>query len=748
MRISIVILGALGLLMLFVTYTGDVVSGAIKTGSATNVAFTLGYMLCCIVWMIGIFYANQSHEDAGLFEEMTESIFIIDRSARTILCVNQATTDLLGFRRDDLIHRSASQLFAGNETVVDKLLEVKSHQDCDSSTQTFSAMRKDGSLVDMQFTVRPVRYHGAGCVLVSGRDMSARLKVMEDQSRLAAILESSVSGLCACNNEGIIVNWNRAAALILGYRSKDVIGKPFMMLMQEENHKERWKSFQTLMAGKAVPPYEGEAVHKSGKKVYVHMDVSPIRNAEGQVVGVSALFRDIGKEKEKERLLREKEERLRIAFKTAKLGLWDYDCTNDAMQILSDAGNVFLEYDLTDKQWTCGRVASLIHPKERQQSELEFQRILSSRSDFPLNFTARFQTQNGVYRWIHVTGQVIERNEEGLPVRVIGVNRDVSQEVRDRQREESERLRTKTLLAWSERTKASRKDILDFTLQKSVELTDSPLGLIGEVDREKDQLKVSWLIQGVWPNRTGQLAGHETTAERFAIGGSPLWTKAILTGEPMTANSPALDAKDRNFFGVHNPIEKYLTVPILEEGRIAGVVMVANKEEDYASHDVIELQLLAQGMWSHMRKIDLENARTKVEREHKIILENLQEGVLCFNQDRRVAYANRFACEMLKRTPEEFLGQACDEADSGKDEGDVLRVAQETFRTERTCHREIVSPDGYRYDVTARPVCDEDGKLFRVVETFFVLSTENLPVSLPEVTTDPIDIPNGNMSLG
>ncbi|MGD9127223.1 MAG: PAS domain S-box protein, partial [Planctomycetia bacterium] len=714
--------------------------------SALNFGFLLGFFLCCIVWLTSIFHFKRTTEDAGLFEEMSEAVFIIDCHHRTILCVNKATVDLLGFQRHDLIHRAASHLFAGNETVVDKLLDTKNFKKDGTSTQMVSTMRKDGSLIDMHFVVRSVRYHGAHCVLVSGRDVSTKLKVIEDQARLSAILESSTSGLCACDREGIIVNWNRAAARILGYRPKDVIGKPFMILVTKEQHKKRWEMFQTLIKGKVIPPYEGKAVHKDGRTVYVHMDVAPIRNENGEVIGISAIFRDIGDSIKTQRELKEKEERLQMAFQAAEVSLWDYDCDTDTLHILSEYSSTFLGYDYDDTEWSFARVSGMIHPKDRQQSEIKFQQALTSTSDEPFSFTSRFLTKKGSYRWINVTGQVSERNEDGSPKRVIGLNRDMSQKMLERQREECERLRLKTLLAWSERSDATRKDILEFTLQKSVDLTSSPLGLIGEVDETKEQLNVTWLIQGVWPSKTGRLAGHEATAEQFAINGSPLWTKAVLTGEPMIANAPDLDAKDRNFFGVHNPIERYLAVPIIEEGRIAGVVMVANKEEDYAIHDVIELQLLAQGMWNHMHKIDVENSRKKLELEHNIILENLQEGVICFNQNCQATYVNRFACEVFGRSPEEIIGRVSDDAELGEKYCDIIRVSQEVLQTKKACYKEIVSSDGQRYNVKAMPVLDEEGELFHVVETFYILCAQNVSTALTDVA-NPLCSTNENTLL-
>lgn len=735
MRIFTLILGTAGLLLLIGTYAGKMVFTETPLISSLDLGFFLGFVFCCATGLFFLLHIKRFGEDAALFEEFDEPVFIINQRNRTLECINRATLDLFEFRREDLFRRPASHLFAGNEALIDKLFDVQSRPNT-TVKQTASAMRKNGSLVTMQLSVRAIRYHGENCVMVNGRDMSEKNRILEEQARLAAILESNTSGLYACNREGIITNWNKAATKILGYRTKEILGKPFMTLIKEENRDTRWKWYQELLLGKLIAPHEEEAIHKNGKIAYLHMDVSPIRDLEGNVIGTSALFRDIGKNKESEKELKENSQRLQIVLQTAQLGLWDYDCTNDSFRFLSLRNREAFIDNAQGIKWNYQKIVNLIHPFDRQQSEIEFQRFLQSPLEDQLNLTVRIRTKDDVYRWARVTGQATERDENGLPAKVIGVSQDMSKEIAERQREESEKLRIKTLLAWSERTNASREDIIDFTLQKAVELSDSPLGLIGEINKQTNQLSISWFIPGVWPSRTGGLTVSKITTERFTITGSPLWTKAIHTREPVTINNPNLDVKDRDFFGKHNPIERYMTIPILEEGRVAGIVMVANKEEGYATHDVIELQLLAQGMWSHIRKIELESERKKAELEKNIILENLQEGVICVAKDHRVTYANRSICEFIGKSVEEIVGHVYNETDPNVDLLEPICVLQEAMQMKQPCHKEIVTAEGHRYEISANPICDEQGELFRVVETISALSAEDATPYFVEGTSE------------
>ena len=724
MRISIFIIGMVGLLIVFAISSIRMIFGDVYSTTTMNFVFFLGFTLSCAAWLFATFRLKRLDENAGLLEEINESVFIIERNSRTIVCVNQATIDLLDFQRDDLLHRPASHLFAGNETIVDKLVESKPLNSHAFQSLTTSAMRKNGSLIQMQLIARPVRYHGADCVMITAHNISEKAKVFEEQARLAAILESSASGLCAANQEGIITNWNKAATKILGYRAKEMLGKPFMVIIREENRQERWEWYKSMLAGDSLPPYETEVIHKTGKMVPIHVDASAIHNSKGEIIGASVLFRDIKKRKESEKELEESTLRLKIALQAAELGLWDYDCINDKINIISDPGYELFGYQ-AEKGWSHQKFSSLIHPLDRQQSELEIQYILNSETDTTLDLKVRFRKQDGTYRWTKINGQVTERNANGRPTRIIGICQDISKEMIERQREESEKLRIKTLLAWSERTDATREDILEFTLQKAVELTGSAFGLIGEVNSQEDQLNVSRTVQGSWADKTGIAPPRRIKTERFEIGGSPLWTKAIHTSEPVAINNPDLDIENLHFFGEHNQIERYMTVPILDEGHVAGIVMVANKEEGYASHDVIELQLLAQGMWSHIRKIELENARKKVEQEKNVILDNLQEGVLCIAEDHRIIYANRSACQMVGKPMEEIVGHTYHETCPSVNHCNTICMMHDAIDAKQSCHTEITTDKGNRYEMKTSPVSTEQGETFHVVEAFCACSANN-----------------------
>jgi PAS domain-containing protein len=65
-----------------------------------------------------------------------------------------------------------------------------------------------------------------------------------------------------------------------------------------------------LVSGESVEQLETERVHKDGRRIPIFVTYSPIRNAQGKVVSVSAIAHDISERKRAEAALREKEDRL------------------------------------------------------------------------------------------------------------------------------------------------------------------------------------------------------------------------------------------------------------------------------------------------------------------------------------------------------------------------------------------------------------------------------------------------------
>jgi len=124
---------------------------------------------------------------------------------------------------------------------------------------------------------------------------------------MAAVVEYSCDAIYSSRPDGTITSWNRAAELLYGYTSEEAVGSPMSRLAPPERQEEAERNRELLNRGANVAPYRTERMRKDGTRCPVLLSVSPLRNARGEIVGASAIARDISAEKQSEEAIRRSE---------------------------------------------------------------------------------------------------------------------------------------------------------------------------------------------------------------------------------------------------------------------------------------------------------------------------------------------------------------------------------------------------------------------------------------------------------
>jgi PAS domain S-box-containing protein len=134
---------------------------------------------------------------------------------------------------------------------------------------------------------------------------------------LAAIVESTDDAVVSKSLDGIIRSWNASATRIFGYTAEEIVGKHITTIIPPELHDEETRIIERIRAGKRIDHFETVRIAKDGRRIAISITVSPIRNAQGQVIGASKIARDISDRRRSEEQLRES--RGRIAAEAAAL---------------------------------------------------------------------------------------------------------------------------------------------------------------------------------------------------------------------------------------------------------------------------------------------------------------------------------------------------------------------------------------------------------------------------------------------
>ena len=135
---------------------------------------------------------------------------------------------------------------------------------------------------------------------------------------LAAIIESSEDAIISKTLDSTITSWNAGAERLFGYAPHEAIGKSIRIIIPEDRLPEEDMILGKLRNGERIEHFETVRRHKDGTLIEISVTVSPVRDAQGMVIGASKIARDIRERKHAEQqqrlLLQEMRHRVRNLF--------------------------------------------------------------------------------------------------------------------------------------------------------------------------------------------------------------------------------------------------------------------------------------------------------------------------------------------------------------------------------------------------------------------------------------------------
>jgi PAS domain S-box-containing protein len=180
-----------------------------------------------------------------------------------------------------------------------------------------------------------------GCifVLITGwmlyllvrRGVDQQNQSQESISRLAGIVESSADAVISKSLDSKVTSWNKAAERIFGYTAEEIVGQSIHRLFPPQKSAETRQILDRVKEGQSVEHFETPCLNKEGKALHVSFTLSPIRDAEEKIIGVSIIGRDETDSKSMEEALKQSEQDYRGLFDNAHDALLILDLGNETV---------------------------------------------------------------------------------------------------------------------------------------------------------------------------------------------------------------------------------------------------------------------------------------------------------------------------------------------------------------------------------------------------------------------------------
>jgi PAS domain S-box-containing protein len=114
---------------------------------------------------------------------------------------------------------------------------------------------------------------------------------------LASIVEFSDDAILGISPEGNITSWNNGAQKIFGYTELEAVGKSVWLIYPQHNKLELQEILSRLNKGEVLDHFETQRQAKDGTILEVSLSISPIKDSEGKVIGISKIIRDLSRQK-------------------------------------------------------------------------------------------------------------------------------------------------------------------------------------------------------------------------------------------------------------------------------------------------------------------------------------------------------------------------------------------------------------------------------------------------------------------
>jgi diguanylate cyclase (GGDEF)-like protein/PAS domain S-box-containing protein len=247
---------------------------------------------------------DTSHFQATLLAAVGQAVIVTDPQGRIVFW-NPAAEALYGWNAAQAMGREKDDLLTTGDRPLPTPRTQESLLAGESQTADLIVQRRDGSQFAALVTDTPIlKDDGRLAAVISvSVDITERKRNELDAQALSAIVESTADAIFTKSLDGRILTWNRGAERLFGFRASDALGQHVSMLVPDGDDVEARTVLRAIAAGETVRALDTVRRRRDGSKVHVSLTVSPIFDAEGDIVAASVISRDISNQRELEQQL-------------------------------------------------------------------------------------------------------------------------------------------------------------------------------------------------------------------------------------------------------------------------------------------------------------------------------------------------------------------------------------------------------------------------------------------------------------
>ncbi len=423
-------------------------------------------------------------------------------------------------------------------------------------------------------------------------------QVKESEMRFQELFEKAPVGYQSLDEKGNILAINDTWANTMGYQKEEVVGRNFSDFLLPDQKKSFLETFPCFKEAGQMTGNEFNLLCKSGSLRRLSFSGKTVKNSDGSFRQTHCVFTDITdtwKAREQLDLLGE-------AVRSSFNEIYIFDPENYHFIFTNYSAVKNLGYAPEELE---GMTPWDLKPDFTEASFRAVAAPLLKGTIKILTFRSRHRRKDGTSYPVEVKLQLVNTDKNRVFLAVIN---DITEELKNKQQAALNEARLESLARINSYEAKDDQDLMDFALAEAVKLTSSKLGYIYHYNEDAKEFTLS-----AWSKAVIKECAGRDPQTKYSLEKAGSWGEAVRQRKPIIANNfSAPDPLKKGLPDGHAALSSFVTVPIMSGTHIRGVIGVANKNDGYTKHDIRQLTLLMDSVWSILKKREVTSAEQRM----------------------------------------------------------------------------------------------------------------------------------------
>ncbi len=461
----------------------------------------------------------------------------------------------------------------------------------------------------------------------------------ESERRYRELYENAPVGYLSVGVDFIIRRCNGLVCEMLGFSPDQLIGRPiFDLHMDSPTGKEQARQvFQSFRAGQEVLADELQVKCVDGSFLWAEVTLKASRDKHGRIVEIHSMLVDITERKRAEEAQRQSEAHLHTLIDTLPDLVW----LKNTDGVYLDCNHRFSNfYDTSETEIIGKSDCDFVEEKEAAVYQEHDRKVMLEGKPHRYEKVVTFR-DDGHSETLEII-KVPMHQADGSLVGVLGVGHDITAYKRQEAIIAAGARRAEALLAMPRYAQhLDENAFMQRALELAEDLTNSSNSFLHFVHDEEECIElITW-------------SRHTVYDKHYPGRGDGIWTDTLRKCEPVVINDYPGYAQTPDHSGRQIELQRLLSVPIIDNGKVMMLVGVGNKDSDYTDLDTQTLQQMGNEIWNIVQRRRAEN---KMRRFSRVLERSLNEIYIFDSETLRFVDVNLGARKNLGYSIEELQG--------------------------------------------------------------------------------------------